>query len=153
MSIQPTQAVCPSNMHGATHHLIPKRVGSESSELTCIFCRQSESSIRAELAQKQEPPVQPSHVHVQTLTISPDLEVLFWTALFAPAGTPKSALSKIAAVIDQAISSEAMIKAWAASGMQAYPKESRTPEAGDAIFRAEVKRWSALVRENNIKAD
>ena len=76
MSIQPTQAVCPSNMHGATHHLIPKRVGSESSELTCIFCRQSESAIRAELAQQEEPPVQPPPVHVQTLTISPDLEVI-----------------------------------------------------------------------------
>jgi putative tricarboxylic transport membrane protein len=85
--------------------------------------------------------------------IGPDLEVLFWTALFAPVGTPKPVLAKIAAVVDQALSSDAMIKAWTASGMQVYPKSSRTPEAGDAIFRAEVKRWSALVRENNIKAD
>jgi tripartite-type tricarboxylate transporter receptor subunit TctC len=85
--------------------------------------------------------------------ISPDLEVLFWNALFAPAGTPKPVLAKLAAVIDEAISSEAVSKAWAASGMQAFPKASRTPEAGDAMFRAEVKRWSTLVRESNIKAD
>ena len=101
----------------------------------------------------KEPLPQLPQVKSLAAEISPDLEVMFWTALFAPAGTPKPVLAKIAAVIDQGISSEAMVKAWAASGMQAYPKESRTPEAGDAIFRAEVKRWSTLVRENNIKAD
>jgi tripartite-type tricarboxylate transporter receptor subunit TctC len=101
----------------------------------------------------KEPLPQLPQVKSMAAEISPDLEVLFWTALFAPASTPERVLAKIAAVIDQAISSEAMVKAWATSGMQAYPKESRTPEAGDTIFRAEVMRWSALVRENNIKAD
>ena len=51
------------------------------------------------------------------------------------------------------VSNDAIAKAWAAAGMQTYPKESRAPEAGDALFRAEVKRWCALVRENNIKPD
>src|SRR5262245_2652418 len=101
----------------------------------------------------REPLPQLPAVRGMAAEISPDLEVLFWTALFAPAGTPRPVLGKIAAVIDEAISSEAMVKAWTASGMQAYPKASRTPEAGDAIFRAEVKRWSTLVRENNIRAD
>ena len=69
MSIQPTQAVCPANQHGATHHLIPRRAG-QASELVCIFCRLSEATIRAQLAQEKPVP------HVQTLTISPDLEVI-----------------------------------------------------------------------------
>jgi hypothetical protein len=47
----PTQAVCSNSRDGATHHLIPKRVSSEASELTCIWCRQTESQIRESLRQ------------------------------------------------------------------------------------------------------
>ena len=101
----------------------------------------------------KEPLPQLPEVKSMAAEISPNLEVLFWTALFAPAATPKPVLTKIAAVIDEAISSEAIAKAWVASGMQAYPKASRTPEAGDLLFHEEIRRWSTLVRDNSIKAD
>jgi len=101
----------------------------------------------------REPLPQLPQVKSLAAEISPELEILFWTALFAPAGTPKPVLAKLATVIDEAISGETILKVWTASGLQPYPKESRTPEVGDAMFRAEVKRWSTLVRENNIKVD
>lgn len=86
-------------------------------------------------------------------TISPDLEVQFWTALFTTAGTPKAVIEKLNTTIDQIIASEAVVKVWKTTDQHAYSKADRTPEGGDAILRAEVKRWSGLVRENNIKAD
>ena len=96
----------------------------------------------------------PALPKVESLTkVSPDLEVQFWTALFAPAGTPKPVIDKLGAAIDEIIASETVVKAWKATDQQAYSKADRSPERGDAIFRGEVKRWSALVRENNIKAD
>ena len=84
--------------------------------------------------------------------IGPDLEVQFWTAMFVPAGTPKPIVDKLAGVLEQVIVSDAVVKAFGTFDMQAYAKEQRTPEAGDRIFQAEVKRWSSLVRDNNIKA-
>ncbi len=96
----------------------------------------------------------PALPKVESLTqISPDLEVQFWTAMFAPAGTPRPVIDKLVATIDQIIASDAVVKAWKTTDQTAYSRADRTPERGDAIFRGEVKRWSALVRENNIKAD
>ncbi|MEQ1716815.1 MAG: tripartite tricarboxylate transporter substrate binding protein, partial [Hyphomicrobium sp.] len=86
-------------------------------------------------------------------TISPDLEVQFWTGMFATAGTPKAVIEKLNVAIDQIIASEAVAKVWKATDQQAYSKADRSPARGDEILRAEVKRWSGLVRENNIKAD
>ena len=54
---------------------------------------------------------------------------------------------------DEIIAGDSVKKAWAATDQHAYSKADRTPERGDQILRAETKRWSALVRENNIKAE
>lgn len=86
-------------------------------------------------------------------TISPDLEVQFWTGMFATVGTPKAVIEKLNGAIDQIIASEAVAKVWKTTDQQAYSKADRSPARGDEILRAEVKRWSGLVRENNIKAD
>lgn len=71
--VQPTEAICPANRFGVTHHLIPRRQG-QASELACVYCRLSEAAIRALLAQPEG--VNTVAPHVQTLTISPDLEVI-----------------------------------------------------------------------------
>ena len=84
--------------------------------------------------------------------ISAELEVLFWTALFAPAGTPKPIIDKLNGVLEQVLASDALVRSFATFDMQSYSKDSRTPEGGDRIFQAEVKRWSTLIRDNNIKA-
>ena len=84
--------------------------------------------------------------------ISPDLEILFWIALFAPAGTPAPAITRISAALGETLASPPIVQAWQKAGMQAYPREQQSPQAGDAIFRAEVKRWSSLIRDNNITA-
>ena len=96
----------------------------------------------------------PALPKVESLTrLSPDLEIQFWTALFAPAGTPRAVIDKLGVVIDEIIASDSVVKAWKTTDQTAYSKADRAPERGDAIFRGEVARWSRLVRENNIKAE
>lgn len=84
--------------------------------------------------------------------VSPDLEILFWTGLFTPAGTPKPVIDKIAAALEQSIATEAITKSFAQNDMQRYSPQNRSPAGSHAIFQAEVRRWSTLIRENNIRA-
>lgn len=83
--------------------------------------------------------------------VSPDLEVLFWTGMFAPAKTPKPVVDRIARALEEIIVSEAVVKSFAQNDMQTYAKAQRTPDGSHAIFRGEVQRWGRLIRENNIK--
>lgn len=84
--------------------------------------------------------------------VSSDLEVLFWTGLFAPAGTPKPIVDRISAVLELVINSEAVVKSFSQNDMQLYALDKRSPAGSHEMFRAEVRRWSTLIRENNIRA-
>jgi tripartite-type tricarboxylate transporter receptor subunit TctC len=80
------------------------------------------------------------------------LEIFYWSALFAPAGTPKPVIDKLNAVVQALVEEPATLKAWADIGVTPYPKEERSSQAGQALMRSEVVRWSAVVRENHITA-
>ena len=110
-------------------------------------------SIKAFGVTSKDPIAQLPEVKSLARDVSPDLEVLFWTALFVPSATPSPVVAKLAAALDQSLASPAIVESWKSAGMDTYPKEQRTPVAGDAMFRAEVKRWGSLIRDNNIKAD
>jgi tripartite-type tricarboxylate transporter receptor subunit TctC len=83
--------------------------------------------------------------------LGPKLEILYWHALFAPAGTPKATIDKLNAVLQQVMDDPAIVKAWAETGVAPYPKEQRSPQAAQALLRAEVARWEQVVRENDIQ--
>lgn len=84
--------------------------------------------------------------------ISPKLEIWFWHALFAPAGTPKSVIVKLNAALQDLLEDPKIVQAWADTGVQVYPKDARTPEAGHALLQSEIKRWREVIRENKIEA-
>jgi len=84
--------------------------------------------------------------------VGPKLEILYWHALFAPAGTPRPIIDKINAVLQKMMDDPAVVKSWAATGVTPYSKEQRTPEAGQQLLRSEIARWAQVVRENNIEA-
>jgi hypothetical protein len=37
--------------------------------------------------------------------------------------------------------------------VSAYPKDQRSPEAGRAILKSEIVRWSKVIQENNIQVN
>ena len=83
---------------------------------------------------------------------NPKLDVVYWQALFAPAGTPRPILEKLNAAVQEAMEDPAILKAWAAAGVEGYPKDQRSIEAAQRLFKAEIQRWSDVVRENKIEA-
>jgi len=83
--------------------------------------------------------------------LGPKLDVQYWTALFTRAGTPKAVIEKLNRVVQAFVDDPAIVRSWAEIGVAPYPKEERTPEGGEALFKSEIERWSAVVRDNNIQ--
>jgi len=84
--------------------------------------------------------------------LGPKLEILYWHALFAPAGTPETIVEKLNAVLQAIMSDPAMLKLWADSGVSPYPKEQRSGAAARVLLTSEIARWGQVVRDNNIQA-
>jgi tripartite-type tricarboxylate transporter receptor subunit TctC len=79
------------------------------------------------------------------------LEIQYWHGLFAPAATPKAAIEKLNGALQALLEDPATLKNWAATGVLTYPREQRSPQAAEALFKSEIARWSEVVRANHIQ--
>lgn len=73
-----------------------------------------------------------------------------WFALLAKAGTPDPVLAKLHQAIASAAGSDEMRKKFATLGVVA---ESSTPQAVSALINEDLARWSAIIRERDIKPE
>jgi tripartite-type tricarboxylate transporter receptor subunit TctC len=84
----------------------------------------------------------------------PKLEIQFWEAIFAPAGTPDAVIDTLNSALEVAVVADpAILKTWAAEGVSPYPKDQRSLAAGRAILKSEIARWDKVIRDNNIQVD
>jgi putative tricarboxylic transport membrane protein len=84
--------------------------------------------------------------------LGPKLEILYWHALFAPAGTPDAIVEKLNSALQAIMADPAILKSWAESGVASYPKDQRSPAAARALLKSEIARWGQVIRDNNIQA-
>jgi tripartite-type tricarboxylate transporter receptor subunit TctC len=82
----------------------------------------------------------------------PKLEILYWHALFAPAGTAKPIIDALNAVLQEVMDDPAIVKSWADTGVSPFPKEQRSPQAAQAMLRNQIEHWGQVVRDNKIEA-
>jgi tripartite-type tricarboxylate transporter receptor subunit TctC len=83
--------------------------------------------------------------------LGPKLEILYWHALFAPAGTPDAIVDKINATVREIIADPAVLKNWEETGVAPYTKDQQTVAAAKAMLSSEIKRWGQVVKDNNIQ--
>ena len=83
----------------------------------------------------------------------PKLDIVYWQAIFAPAGTPDAIIKTLNTALQDAVSDPAIAKAWAAQDVTPFPAEQRTPAAADAFLRSEIARWGEVIRDNDIHVD
>ena len=57
--------------------------------------------------------------------LGPKLEILYWHALFAPAGTPETVVEKLNSALQEIVADPAIMKSWAESGVAPYSKDER----------------------------
>jgi tripartite-type tricarboxylate transporter receptor subunit TctC len=80
----------------------------------------------------------------------PDYTVTTWYGIWAPKGTPADAQQRMAEEVRKAIQSERLKAVWASQGAE-FPNLS--PQQFASFIDGETKRWAAVVKASNVKAD
>jgi tripartite-type tricarboxylate transporter receptor subunit TctC len=83
--------------------------------------------------------------------LGPKFDIVYWQALFAPAGTPEAVINTLNAALQEAVSDPDIINTWTKEGFSAFPKEQRSVAAANAMMKSEIARWGQVIRDNNIQ--
>ncbi len=99
----------------------------------------------------KRPAAQFPNVASMVRELGPNLDISYWHATLVPARTPKPIIDKLNAVLQGVMDDPAIVKAWADTGVEPYPKDQRSPQAAQALLRNEITRWGKVVRDNDIQ--
>jgi tripartite-type tricarboxylate transporter receptor subunit TctC len=83
----------------------------------------------------------------------PKLDIVYWQAIFAPAGTPDAVIKTLNGALQQAVSDPSIIKNWAAQDVSAFSPDQRSPAAATAFLKSEIARWGQVIRDNDIHVE
>jgi tripartite-type tricarboxylate transporter receptor subunit TctC len=81
----------------------------------------------------------------------PALSFSLWFALFAPKGTPKEIIDKLHGATVEALADPTVRSRLVQLGMEIFPREQQTPEALDALQKADAQKWWPIIKAANIK--
>jgi tripartite-type tricarboxylate transporter receptor subunit TctC len=80
----------------------------------------------------------------------PEVEGATWTAVVVPAGTPKDIIAELHRLIVASLASPDVKTKLAA---MAYVPIGNSPEACEAFFKAEMAKWSKVIKDAGLKAE
>ena len=80
----------------------------------------------------------------------PGFDVYSWFAYFAPAGTPREAINRLAADIGRVVQMPEIRERFASLSLE---PGGGTPEELAAYYQKEVVRWANVVKTSNIKSE
>src|SRR5712692_4815558 len=78
-----------------------------------------------------------------------DFEAATWFALVAPAGTARDVLARLNLEVEHALAQPDVKQRFADLGMSS---EDSTPEGLDAYIRAEIAKWTKVIKDADIRA-
>jgi tripartite-type tricarboxylate transporter receptor subunit TctC len=81
----------------------------------------------------------------------PGFHVSIWQAVWAPKGTPKDVIAKLNAAIAGALTDPAVQKRLAEIGQELPTREQMTPEGFGSFHKAEMEKWTPIIKAANIK--
>ena len=80
----------------------------------------------------------------------PDFEAVFWQGMVVPAGTPKAIVDKLQRAIAKIAAEPEMIERFKPQGVEI---RASTPAEFKTFLGKEEKRWTTLIKEQNIKPE
>ena len=83
----------------------------------------------------------------------PGLYVSVWNALWAPAGTPGAIVAKLNAAANAAMADPAFHKRIVEMGLDMPDSHARSPEALDALRKADDAKWWPIIKAAGLKAE
>jgi tripartite-type tricarboxylate transporter receptor subunit TctC len=72
--------------------------------------------------------------------------------LFAPAGTPRAIVDRLNGTLRHALADAKVRKSFDDGGLDLFPPDQQSPEAGSALLAREIKLWGDVIRANKISA-
>jgi tripartite-type tricarboxylate transporter receptor subunit TctC len=82
-----------------------------------------------------------------------DFEVVVWHGIYAPKGTPKAALDKFNAALRAALKDPAVAPRMAELGGQIVPESGQTPAGLRDWLKAEIEKWTPVIRASGSYLD
>jgi tripartite-type tricarboxylate transporter receptor subunit TctC len=83
----------------------------------------------------------------------PDMDILAWNGIFAPAATPKPVLERLNAALRLALADPKVIGNFEQSDWAVFPEQEQTIAAANAFLHQEIMRWGQVVRTNHIETE
>jgi tripartite-type tricarboxylate transporter receptor subunit TctC len=82
-----------------------------------------------------------------------NFQVGVWHGLYAPKATPKPVIDKLATALQTALKDPQVIARMAELGTEPVPQDKATPQALRAHLKAEVDKWSPIIKKAGVYAD
>src|SRR3954453_4187280 len=83
----------------------------------------------------------------------PGFHISIWQGVWAPKGTPKEIIAKLNAAIAGALGDPAVQKRLAEVGQEMPAPEQTTPDGFGAFHKAEMDKWTPIIKAANIKPE
>jgi tripartite-type tricarboxylate transporter receptor subunit TctC len=83
----------------------------------------------------------------------PGFYISVWNGLWVPKGTPKEAIAKLTAAVQETLADPAIRARLTELGQDIPPREQQTPEGLAAHQKAEIDKWWPIIKAANIKAE
>jgi tripartite-type tricarboxylate transporter receptor subunit TctC len=83
----------------------------------------------------------------------PEVSFSNWVGLFAPRGTPSDIIGRLNAAVIEALADPALRSQFHDLGFEVFPREQQTPEALDAMRKADAERWWPIIKEAGIRGE
>ena len=75
-----------------------------------------------------------------------DYQMSIWAGIFAPKGTPKPVVNRLAVALAKGLDDPAVRKRLADLGGATPSRDERTPARFESFVKAEIKRWSPILK-------
>jgi tripartite-type tricarboxylate transporter receptor subunit TctC len=83
----------------------------------------------------------------------PGFEIAAWHGLYAPKGTPKPVIDKLAAALQAALKDGTVKARFAELGTEPVSDDRATPDALRAHLKAELDKWGPIIKKAGVYAD
>ncbi|HEY2137038.1 MAG TPA: tripartite tricarboxylate transporter substrate-binding protein [Xanthobacteraceae bacterium] len=78
---------------------------------------------------------------------APDFQLNIWSAIYAPKGTPKDIVAKLAEALDQTLDEPEIAKKLGNLGATVPPKSQRGPDYLRKTLAADIPRWAPILKQ------
>jgi tripartite-type tricarboxylate transporter receptor subunit TctC len=83
----------------------------------------------------------------------PPLHVITWRGMWVPKGTPAHVSKRLGSAVVEALSDPAVQKRIVEVGQELVPHVQQTPQALATHHKAEIEKWTPMIKAANVKAE